>query len=112
MRRDVLERQEICRLVLSVDDIRRAKAESKLSVAVQMKGFRCLERNLDMIEAADVEAADWKAGNRSPSPTLFHFGHCRPDATRALPAGRHRENPRVKLAARYERGLEVKGVRL
>lgn len=51
MRRDVLARPDICRLVLSIDDIKRAKAEKKLAVSIQLEGFRCLERNLDMIDA-------------------------------------------------------------
>jgi len=50
MRRDVLARPDMCRLVLTVDDIRRAKAEGKLAVGIQLEGFRCLERNLDMID--------------------------------------------------------------
>lgn len=50
MRRDVLARPDICRLVLSVDDIVQAKAEKKLAVSIQLEGFRCLERNLDMID--------------------------------------------------------------
>lgn len=50
MRRDVFARPDLCRLVLSVDDIRRAKADRKLAVGIQLEGFRCLERNLDMID--------------------------------------------------------------
>lgn len=37
-------------LVYSVDDIRRAKASGKLAVGLHLEGFRCLERDLSMIE--------------------------------------------------------------
>ena len=50
MRRDVFSRPDTCRLVLTHDDILAAKAEGKLAVSIQLEGFRCLERNLDMVE--------------------------------------------------------------
>ncbi|MGE0553301.1 MAG: dipeptidase [Gemmatimonadales bacterium] len=37
-------------LVDTVDDVRRAKALGKLAVGIHLEGFRCLERNLDLIE--------------------------------------------------------------
>jgi membrane dipeptidase len=51
MRRDIQQHPDLCRLVLTVDDVRRAKEEGKLGVSIQLEGFRCLERNLDMVEA-------------------------------------------------------------
>jgi len=50
-RRDVRERGDICMLVESVADIHRAKQAGKLAVGIQLEGFRCLERNLDMVDA-------------------------------------------------------------
>jgi membrane dipeptidase len=38
-------------LVECVADIERAKAQNKLAVGIHLEGFRCLERNLDMIES-------------------------------------------------------------
>lgn len=49
-RRDVLSRPDECVLVETVADIHRAKAAGRLAVGLQLEGFRCLERNLDMIE--------------------------------------------------------------
>lgn len=37
-------------LVYSVDDIAKAKAAGKLAVGIHLEGFRCLERDLSMIE--------------------------------------------------------------
>jgi membrane dipeptidase len=37
-------------LVESVDDILRAKGEGQLAVGIHLEGFRCLERDLNMIE--------------------------------------------------------------
>jgi hypothetical protein len=37
-------------LAESVDDILRAKAEGKLAVGIHLEGFRCLERDLNLIE--------------------------------------------------------------
>jgi membrane dipeptidase len=51
MRRQVKERHEMCVLVESVADIRAAKQADKLAVGIQLEGFRCLERNLDMVDA-------------------------------------------------------------
>ena len=50
MRRDIRSRSADCLLVESVDDIRRARAEGRLAVGIQLEGFRCIERNLDMID--------------------------------------------------------------
>jgi membrane dipeptidase len=49
-RRDVLARSGEALLVESVDDIARARAQGVLGVGLQLEGFRCLERNIDMIE--------------------------------------------------------------
>ncbi len=38
-------------LVDTVDDIIRAKAQGKLAVGLHLEGFRCLERDLNMVEA-------------------------------------------------------------
>jgi membrane dipeptidase len=51
MRRQVMARSNMCTLVETVSDIRVAKAEGKLAVGIQLEGFRCLERNLDMVDA-------------------------------------------------------------
>jgi membrane dipeptidase len=37
-------------LVDTVDDVLRAKAEGKLAVGIHLEGFRCLERDLNLIE--------------------------------------------------------------
>lgn len=50
MRRDIKLNADICELVLSVDDVRAAHSKGKLAVSIQLEGFRCLERNLDMID--------------------------------------------------------------
>lgn len=50
MRRQVWSRRDMCSLVESVEDIRRAKREGKLAVGIQLEGFRCLERDLDMVD--------------------------------------------------------------
>lgn len=49
LRRDIATRDD-CLLVHSVADIERAKAMGKLAVGIQLEGFRCIERNLDMID--------------------------------------------------------------
>lgn len=49
LRRDITTRDD-CVLVHTVTDIERAKAEGKLAVGIQLEGFRCIERNLDMID--------------------------------------------------------------
>lgn len=49
-RRDILSDPEHLVLVNTVDDILRAKAEGKLAVGLHLEGFRCLERDLNMIE--------------------------------------------------------------
>jgi membrane dipeptidase len=49
-RRDIL-RDSRCIFVDCVDDIFRAKKEGKLAVGLHLEGFRCLERDLNMIEA-------------------------------------------------------------
>lgn len=51
LRRDVRTREDVCVLVESVADLHRAKREGKLAVGIQLEGFRCIERNLDMIDA-------------------------------------------------------------
>ncbi len=50
MRRDISNHPDICMLVESVADVERAKRDNKLAVSIQLEGFRCLERNLDMID--------------------------------------------------------------
>jgi membrane dipeptidase len=50
MRRDVWTRRDTCVLVETVADIHRAKQAGKLAVGIQLEGFRCLERNLDMVD--------------------------------------------------------------
>ncbi len=50
LRRDIRNNAEICELVLSVDDIRAAKRKGKLAVSIQLEGFRCIERDLDIID--------------------------------------------------------------
>ena len=37
-------------LVESVDDILRARAQGKLAVGIHLEGFRCLERDLNLVE--------------------------------------------------------------
>jgi len=49
LRRDVATRDD-CVLVHGISDIEHARAEGKLAVGIQLEGFRCLERNLDMID--------------------------------------------------------------
>lgn len=49
LRRDVATRED-CVLVHSVTDIERARADGKLAVGIQLEGFRCIERNLDMVD--------------------------------------------------------------
>jgi membrane dipeptidase len=49
-RRDVWSRRDTCTLIATVDDIRTAKKAGKLAVGLQLEGFRCLERNLDMVD--------------------------------------------------------------
>ncbi len=49
-RREVLSQPDKYVLVESVDDVCRAKTENKLAVAFHFEGWRCIERNLDMIE--------------------------------------------------------------
>jgi membrane dipeptidase len=51
MRRDISVLHDKCVLVETIDDIARAKIDGKLAVGIQLEGFRCLERNLNMIDA-------------------------------------------------------------
>src|SRR5947209_810547 len=50
LRRDIKNNGDICDLVLGVTDIRKAKESGKLAVSIQLEGFRCIERELDMID--------------------------------------------------------------
>lgn len=49
LRRDIATRAD-CVVLERVADIELARSEGKLAVGIQLEGFRCLERNLDMID--------------------------------------------------------------
>ena len=49
-RQHILSEPDKYVLVNTVDDIRRAKSEGKLAVGLHLEGFRCLERDLNLIE--------------------------------------------------------------
>jgi membrane dipeptidase len=50
-RAELLRRPDRYLLVETADDVLRAKREGRLAVSMHFEGTRCLERNLDMVEA-------------------------------------------------------------
>jgi len=50
-RKHIFSKPERLLLITSIEDVRRARREGKLGVALHFEGTRCFERNLDLIEA-------------------------------------------------------------